>query len=899
MFALLDSSLGGLLQVLNGQIKYVEALFPAGSMDLVEDVYKNNVILRQYSQKLALAVAEMAAAVNESNHSRPLRSLEIGSGTGGTSEFVFKALRGLEDKVSYTYTDISGGFLQYGKKTYGVDYPYIEFKTLNIENDPAEQGFDYGQYDIIFASNVIHATSRIANTLANIKKLLSAQGVLMLNETTRVLNFTSLTFGLADGWWLYQDGISRLPYSPLLTPQSWQALQTQAGLCDFKAIAADMPEVATSLQHLMIAKSDGKVEQTPASTQVAIKPKRMQRTVVAGSELQNQITAIVGEASGLSQAQLDPQMNLFELGLDSLMLMSVKEGIHKAFSVSIDTSEFYERADTLAKITELVAGQVGSVVEDVVENIAEPKPVKSKKSRQADDKTKPHLRGFLLKDKPLSKQKTDFVGAFIKRYNQRTSKSQQYAVDTKQHCADWINSLGFRPTLKPLIYPVVMSHCYDARFVDIDGNDYLDFGMGYGVSFFGNKVDFIQQAIQTQLDKGFELGPQNHLAGEVARLISDMTGVERVSFCNTGSEAVMVALRLARTVTKRDKIVIFAGAYHGTFDGVLATVNSTGIGAARQVVGTPEAMMDDVIVLNYGDEKSLDIIRELGDELAAVLVEPVQSRNPALQPKAFLDELREITAQKDICLIFDEVLLGFRIAQGGAQQYFGIQADLVTYGKVAGGGLPLGIVAGKKSVMDSVDGGYWSFDDDSHPYAETTVFQGTFCKHPLTMAAAHAVLSRMKQQGPQLQQGVNALTDKLALKVNDFFASEQLPIKLVHFGSVFRFDTFAKLNPLLQPIEMDLFYNLLLEQGIYTWEKRICFLSTKHTEVDIDCFVEAIKRVIGQMKAAGFLVEQSIEMPASSSTTTSYIASSAQKRMYFLQSLEQGNSPYQLTAAFD
>ncbi|NQZ13081.1 MAG: hypothetical protein HRT35_38535, partial [Algicola sp.] len=224
---------------------------------------------------------------------------------------------------------------------------------------------------------------------------------------------------------------------------------------------------------------------------------------------------------------------------------------------------------------------------------------------------------------------------------------------------------------------------------------------------------------------------------------------------------------------------------------------------------------------------------------------------------------------------------------------------LVTYGKVAGGGLPLGIVAGKKSVMDSVDGGYWSFDDDSHPYAETTVFQGTFCKHPLTMAAAHAVLSRMKQQGPQLQQGVNALTDKLALRVNDFFASQQLPIKLAHFGSVFRFDTFAKLNPLLQPIEMDLFYNLLLEQGIYTWEKRICFLSTKHTEADIDCFVEAIKRVIGQMKAAGFFVEQSLELPALSTTTTSYIASSAQKRLYFLQSLEQEHSPYQLTAAFD
>lgn len=168
----------------------------------------------------------------------------------------------------------------------------------------------------------------------------------------------------------------------------------------------------------------------------------------------------------------------------------------------------------------------------------------------------------------------------------------------------------------------------------------------------------------------------------------------------------MVALRLARAATGRKKVVAFSGSYHGTFDGVLGVAGTKGGAASANPLapGILQSFMDDLIILHYNNPDSLDVIRSLGDELAAVLVEPVQSRRPDLQPRAFLKELRAITQQSGTALIIDEIITGFRIGLGGAQEWFGIQADLVTYGKIIGGGQPLGIVAGKAEFMNAIDG---------------------------------------------------------------------------------------------------------------------------------------------------------------------------------------------------
>ncbi len=278
---------------------------------------------------------------------------------------------------------------------------------------------------------------------------------------------------------------------------------------------------------------------------------------------------------------------------------------------------------------------------------------------------------------------------------------------------------------------------------------------------FGHSPPFVVEAVKAQLDRGFAIGPQAELAGKVAQLFCEMTGNERMTFCNTGSEAVMAAMRIARTVTGREKIVIFNGDYHGQFDEVLVKGVQRGGADPRSMPvapGIPGSAVENMIVLEYGTAQTLQWIRDHADELAAVVVEPVQSRHPNLQPFDFLREVRQITEASGTAFVMDEVVTGFRVHPGGMQAVIGIRADLATYGKVVGGGLPIGVLAGNARFMDALDGGQWQFGDDSIPEVGVTFFAGTFVRHPLVLAAAWAVLNHLKDSGPALQETLNKKT---------------------------------------------------------------------------------------------------------------------------------------------
>src|SRR5262249_7045356 len=216
---------------------------------------------------------------------------------------------------------------------------------------------------------------------------------------------------------------------------------------------------------------------------------------------------------------------------------------------------------------------------------------------------------------------------------------------------------------KEMVYPIVTTRSDGSKVWDVDGNEYVDFVMGFGASMFGHRPPFVVKAVHEQLELGFEIGPIQPLAGEVAHLVKEFTGMDRVAFTNTGSEAVLAATRVARTVTGRDKIAVFAGAYHGIFDEVLfrpLTVN----GETRTVPiapGVPESAVSQVIVLDYGNPQSLEILKARGSEIAAILVEPVQSRRLDLQPKEFMHDLRRVATETGTALIFDEVVTGFRV----------------------------------------------------------------------------------------------------------------------------------------------------------------------------------------------------------------------------------------------
>ncbi|WP_335111072.1 aminotransferase class III-fold pyridoxal phosphate-dependent enzyme [Nostoc sp.] len=455
--------------------------------------------------------------------------------------------------------------------------------------------------------------------------------------------------------------------------------------------------------------------------------------------------------------------------------------------------------------------------------------------------------------KTLTAQQRTHLDKIIQRYTKRTQKSKEYTQTHRPYLADPRTVSGFNPTMKEMVYPIVVSRSSGSKLWDVDGNEYVDLSNGFGLNLFGWSPPFITEAIEAQLKLGMEIGPQTPLVGEVAKLMCELTNFDRAAFCNTGSEAVLGAMRMARTITGRNLIAIFSGAYHGILDEVIVrgTKKLRSIPAAP---GIPPEMVENILVVDYDSPESLEILRSRADELAAVMVESVQSRRPEYQPKEFLQQLRDFTEEAGIALIFDEIVTGFRIHPGGAQAHFGIKADIATYGKIVGGGLPIGVIAGKSQYMDALDGGFWQFGDDSVPEVGVTYFAGTFVRHPLALAAAKAVLQHLKQSGPSLQQNLNARTDKFVAELMGYFQQVQAPFTAYNFGSLFMVKSLPEFP------YGDLLFYLLRDKGVHTWDHRPCFLTTAHSEADLAFVMAAFKESIAEMQSAGFLSTPPIEV---------------------------------------
>jgi amino acid adenylation domain-containing protein len=445
----------------------------------------------------------------------------------------------------------------------------------------------------------------------------------------------------------------------------------------------------------------------------------------------------------------------------------------------------------------------------------------------------------------LSSKQQAFLSDFTTKYNQKTKKSKEYTQKHRAYMADPRVVSGFRPITKEIVYPLVVNKSKGCRLWDIDGNEYIDALNGFGSNMFGYQPDFITDALKKQIESGYEVGPQHELAGEVSKLICEFTNFDRAGLCNTGSEAVLGAMRIARTVTGRSTIVAFSGSYHGIVDEVIVrgTKKLKSFPAAPGIM--PEAVQN-MLILDYGTEESLQIIRERGHELAAVMVEAVQSRRPDFQPVEFLKKLRLITEQSGTALIFDEVITGFRMHPGGAQALFGVQADMGTYGKVVGAGISIGIIAGKKKFMDALDGGYWQFGDGSTPEAGVTYFAGTFVRHPLALASAKASLEYMKAKGPGLQQSLTDKTKRMADALNTVCLRNDLPIYIPQFGSLWKIK-FKDEVPY-----GELLFTIMRFKGIHIQDLFPCFLTEAHTEADIEIIIEKFKETVSELIESEF-----------------------------------------------
>jgi amino acid adenylation domain-containing protein len=601
-------------------------------------------------------------------------------------------------------------------------------------------------------------------------------------------------------------------------------------------------------------------ESVPSSALPTADPQNMPASALSAatsrlSSLENQIVEILEYLSGASD--IDPRTNFLDLGFDSLLLGQVARALEKKFQIRITFRQLLKDIPSAALLAKYLdstlppdtARPAPSTAPraDLLAAAQEPAPLPLSQE-DGDARTRVYRPAVGAAARTLTTIQRAYTDDLAQRINARTPLSKSRTQQDRTAHADPRTAAGFRPEWKELVYPVVASRAKGSKIWDIDGNEYVDLVNGFGQTMFGHSPDFVTAAVTAQIDEGFPIGPQTPLAGEVARLVSEFTGDERVTFCNTGSEAVMAAMRVARAVTGRERIVAFAHDYHGQFDEVLVKASGGKTHRALPIApGIPPESVANMTVLPYGDPRSLDWIEANGGDIAAVLVEPVQSRHPALRPQDFLRKLRDITEGSGTALVFDEIVTGFRVHTGGMQAVFGIRADLATYGKVVGGGMPIGILAGKARFMDALDGGTWQFGDDSGPETAPTFFAGTFVRHPLVLAAVKAVLLHLKAEGPALQEKLATRMGNLVESFNRELARHGLSTRAEGYSSWF-YVNFAGELPF-----GSLFWAQMRLLGIHVQEGFPCFLTTAHSDADIAAIDSALRSSLEALKAGGIL----------------------------------------------
>lgn len=555
-----------------------------------------------------------------------------------------------------------------------------------------------------------------------------------------------------------------------------------------------------------------------------------------------------------------PQQDLL-MGMQSAMNQSVISVAGGDAVMNLMNGQLQLMAQQLAVLRgSSPAGPVATPAGTVSQPIPAPLTPTLPEVAKGTDPPKPFGAGARIEREitALTDTQKSFLHDLVGRYNQKTAGSKAYAQENRRWMADPRAVTGFKPLTKELVYPFVVDQSKGSRLWDIDGNEYIDVLNGFGSTMFGYGPDMLKNVLHEQIERGYEIGPQHKLAGEVCRMVCSFTGFDRAALCNTGSEAVQATLRLARTVTGRSLVVIFSGSYHGTFDEVIAR-GASNLKSYPAALGVLPESVQNVLILDYGTPESIQIIRERATELAAVLVEPVQSRRPEFVPMDFLREVRAITAQSGTALIFDEVITGFRMHPGGAQALFGIQADLASYGKVVGGGLPIGVIAGKATFMDALDGGFWDYGDASYPEADITFFAGTFVRHPLALAAAKASLTYMQDKGIALQQSLTEKTNHLADALNAIAVHYRLPLLVAQFGSLWKIK-FSQEIPY-----SELLFTLMREKGIHIWDGFPCFMTEAHTEAELDMVTRAFSESLTELIGAGFF--PGVSAPAEETST--------------------------------
>ena len=394
--------------------------------------------------------------------------------------------------------------------------------------------------------------------------------------------------------------------------------------------------------------------------------------------------------------------------------------------------------------------------------------------------------------------------------------------------------------------PIFVEKAKGAYLYDVDGNSYLDYISSWGPMIFGHAFAPVIEAVKERADRGTSFGIPTELETEIAHLALQMIpNMDKIRFVNSGTEACMSAVRLARGATQREKIIKFKGCYHGHSDAFLIQAGSGAVTfGSPSSPGVTAGTAKDTLLADYNNLTEVEqLFQEYPEEIAAIIVEPVAGNMGCIPPaEGFLEGLRALCDQYTSLLIFDEVMTGFRLAKGGAQELLGVKADIVTYGKVLGGGLPVGAFAAKKEIM-------------KYLAPEGPVYQaGTLSGNPLAMAAGLAMLQALDAD-PQIYTRLAEKTERLELGLNTVLENKGIPFQINRLGSmislhfteqpVIDFETAAKGDN----ERFNSYFHGMLNEGIYLPPSAFesYFLNDALSIENIDGTVNAFSKVLTQL----------------------------------------------------
>ena len=395
-------------------------------------------------------------------------------------------------------------------------------------------------------------------------------------------------------------------------------------------------------------------------------------------------------------------------------------------------------------------------------------------------------------------------------------------------------------------YPIFIKKAKGCKLYDEDGNEYLDMIGSWGPMILGHNYQEVLETVKSEIENGTSFGLPTKKEVELAELVkSCYKGIDKIRLTTSGTEATMAAVRLARAYTGKNKILKFEGCYHGHSDSLMVKAGSGLLTFEHQDSnGITEGVMKDTITLPFGDIEKIKELVEKEKDIACIIMEPIPANMGLVETdKKYLQEVRDLTQKENIVLIFDEVISGFRVSLGGAAEYFGIKPDLITLGKIIGGGYPVGAFGGKEEIMNLVSpvGGVYH--------------AGTLSGNPVSVSAGIKTISILKDR-PEIYREINEKTKKIVEGIRELIEKYEIPATVNSVGSLYTiFFSKDKVKTLEDAINTDdklyeIYFTTMLENGIIAPPSKYeaHFISLAHKSEDIEKILETVEKAFKNMK---------------------------------------------------